>query len=258
MAFAHEEVRVAQLAGNLEANARSARYDALMRMADHHDCRYIASAHHADDQIETLLMNLMRGSGLWAMGGMRASTTLRHRTLIRPMLAVTRDEIMALLDRASLAWRDDETNADTGYTRNRIRHELVPVLRSIDPGIAEHAAQWAGDLSGLQINIDAQIDQIIAIAHQTSNAWHWNRDELQGVPALLLGRLPHRFCMDRLGRVGLDQLTRRAIDDWVRSVKSDATDPTTHRIGPIVSCVDAHSVRFEPAGDTRQESGAAS
>ncbi|MEZ6162811.1 MAG: tRNA lysidine(34) synthetase TilS [Phycisphaerales bacterium] len=254
--FTHAPARVTDLPGNLEANAREARYQALQQLAAEQNCPFIATAHHADDQLETLMINLMRGSGLRAMGGMDPATSLGSSVLIRPMLEITRDEILAFLSRASLKWNEDETNQDTSYTRNQIRHQLLPVMRKIDTEIAQHAAQWAADFSQAQQLVDTQVTQILARASRKDQRWTWDRSVLSVQPSFLLGFLPGRFCIDELNRIGLDKITRRAIEAWSRAVKSDSTDPTTHRIGPIVAHVDAHSVCIEPAKDNDQSTGA--
>lgn len=190
------------------------------------------------------------------MGGMPPETQLDQTILIRPMLEITRDEILGLLSRASLKWNEDETNQDTSYTRNQIRHQLLPVMRQLDPDIAQHAAQWASDLSQASSIIDAQVTPLITQASRSNQRWWWDRSDLSTQSAFLLGMLPHRFCIEELNRNGLDQITRRAIDSWTRAVKSDSTDPTVHRIGPIVARVDAHRVCFEAAIDTDPRTGA--
>jgi tRNA(Ile)-lysidine synthase len=253
--FTHASVQVRSKPGNLEANARSARYAALQQLAFEHNCPFIASAHHADDQLETLLMNLMRGSGIRAMSGMQGVTPLDQTTLIRPMLDITRDEIVELLQRTSIDWREDETNSDISLTRNRIRHQLLPVMRLIDPRIAEHASQWASDLSQVESLINEQVETVINCAERAQSAWRWSRDMFRDQSELILGCLPHEYVVRAMERVGLDSITRRSIVAWVRSVKSNDTDPAIHRIGPIVSRVDAHSVTLEPANDTQQDSG---
>ena len=190
------------------------------------------------------------------MRGMPSDTHLGQAMLIRPMLEITRDEILAFLSRASLKWNEDETNQDTSYTRNQIRHQLLPVMRQIDTDIAQHAAQWAADFSQAQQLVDTQVTQILDRASRKDQTWTWDRSVLSDQPSFLLGFIPGRFCIDELNRIGLDKITRRAIEAWSRAVKSDSTDPTTHRIGPIVAHVDAHSVCIEPAIDNDQSTGA--
>ncbi|MHA7812797.1 MAG: tRNA lysidine(34) synthetase TilS [Phycisphaerales bacterium] len=247
--FTSRDIRVLNSSGNLEANARQHRYAALSELAAEHSCPYIATGHHADDQLETLLLHLMRGSGLRAMSGMDARSTRDGAVLLRPMLDVTHQELLELLTRAGTPWREDPTNQDTSLSRNRIRHELIPVMRSIDPQIATHASQWAEDLSQAQPIIENQLDLLFQGADRAEQGFAWTRKRLREVPDVLLGLIPRRVC-ESLGELrGIDSMTRRAIDSWIRSVKSASTDPTSHRVGPIVSSVDAHRVVVRLAGD---------
>ena len=253
VACTHARVRVRSLPGNQEANARNARYDALIGLAREHDCPFIATGHHADDQLETLLMHLMRGSGTRAMGGMQPVTPIGGCSIVRPMLDITRAEIESMLHELGIAWREDETNLDTEYTRNRIRHELLPVLRGLDPQIAIHAARWAADLSAMQQIIDSQLrSDLLSTCTVDGTRWRWHREQLRQQPGLMLGYLPGMYCRDVLGNRGRDSITRNAIESWIRSVKSDATDPSEHRIGPIISRVRARSVGFEPAHSVQE------
>lgn len=256
VAFVHKLVHVAAQPGNLEANARSARYKALEELASNNDCPFIATGHHANDQLETLIMHLMRGSGTRAMGAMLPERQLGIQRLIRPMLEITRAEIESMLREHDISWREDETNDEIQFLRNRIRHELVPTMSSIDPQIASHASAWASDLVAMQSLIDMQVNtQLISIAQRGELSWTWDRDALRTQPDLLLGYLPIRFCSHALRNTGADQITRRAIEAWVRSVKSDSTDPSTHQIGPILSKVSARCVSFTAIDHEQRDTG---
>lgn len=92
---------------------------------------FIAVAHHADDNLETLLLNLLRGSGLRGLTGMK---TDNGRGILRPLLGVSRQEVLDYLEACGQTFVTDSSNADTQYRRNAIRHELLPLLRSIAPG----------------------------------------------------------------------------------------------------------------------------
>jgi len=103
----------------------------------------IATAHTADDQLETVLMRLLRGSGLTGLGGMRE----RHGAWLKPLLDATRLEIASDLRRARIAWREDASNLDPAWTRNRVRHRAIPaLLAALDPGLAGAGAR--GPVSG--------------------------------------------------------------------------------------------------------------
>ena len=108
--------------GNDEGVARTRRYRALVSMAQEASLRYVASAHHADDQLESMLMAIARGAGLEGLSGVATSRTLDDGvTLIRPMLTVTRIDAEAICLAAGASWAHDVTNDDTDRFRNAVR-----------------------------------------------------------------------------------------------------------------------------------------
>ena len=124
-----------------EARARALRYEALERLRVELDCAHLATAHHADDQAETVLLRAIRGTGLDGLAGIRPS--LDEGRVLRPLLALRRAELRAYLDRRGLASREDASNADLAVPRNRLRHEVLPVLEAIHPRAAERLAALA-------------------------------------------------------------------------------------------------------------------
>jgi tRNA(Ile)-lysidine synthase len=115
---------------SLEATARAARLSALATA----DADAIALAHHADDQAETLLLQLLRGAGPHGLAAMPASRAAGGPPLIRPMLALPRATLETYARQHDVAWIDDESNADTGLRRNFLRHEIAPRLAAAFPG----------------------------------------------------------------------------------------------------------------------------
>jgi tRNA(Ile)-lysidine synthase len=115
----------------IEAAARMARYEFLQRVAAQTDSKYVAVAHHADDNAETICHRIFRGSHLRGAGGMRASRTLgeSETLLVRPLLDCRRSDIEAFCNRENLAWRTDPTNTHNDFTRNFIRNELLPLIK---------------------------------------------------------------------------------------------------------------------------------
>src|SRR5688572_29033082 len=111
----------------LEAAAREARYGFLKSVAARHGARYLATAHTADDQAETLLHRIVRGTGLAGLAGIPRVRPLNElTTLIRPLLGARRSEVLAYLADIGQEYRHDASNLDRRFTRNRIRHELLP------------------------------------------------------------------------------------------------------------------------------------
>lgn len=104
-------------------------------------------AHHRDDQAETLLLHLLRGSGLTGLTGMAADTTVEGLRILRPLLNVSRAEIHASLEERNQSWREDGSNADARYLRNALRLEVLPKLEQLIPGAAERIAATASLLS---------------------------------------------------------------------------------------------------------------
>jgi tRNA(Ile)-lysidine synthase len=131
--FSRSRVRV-EPGGNLQARARTARYAALERAAKASGATLIATAHHADDRAETVLLRLLRGSGPRGL----AVLPPRAGHLLRPLIRARRSDIDAHLARHALAFCRDPSNVDPRFLRARVRAELVPLLEALSPRIAAH------------------------------------------------------------------------------------------------------------------------
>jgi len=129
---------------NLEDAGRRARIAFLEELRHSWHATAVALAHHADDQAETVLMRLLRGAG---PGGLSGMPYRNGRGFIRPLLDVTRAELVTYLAERDMAWREDASNRDTAFLRNRIRHELLPLLERYNPAIRERLATTASVLS---------------------------------------------------------------------------------------------------------------
>lgn len=126
----------------VEETARDMRYDFLRRTARTCGAQWIATAHNAGDNAETILLHLIRGTGLRGLGGIRP----RQGDVIRPLLSVSRNEIEAYLRFWGLPWREDATNRDDAYTRNRLRHRVLPELEAISPGLTVRLGEMSARL----------------------------------------------------------------------------------------------------------------
>ena len=134
-----KKVKVVKSGEGMEAAARSARYKAFAKLKT--NC--IALAHNLDDQAETVLMNLLRGTGLRGASGMAPESRFHGKTLLRPLLDTSRSEIEAYARRHGLEWIEDESNADEALTRNFIRRQVGPVLERRYPRWKENLARAA-------------------------------------------------------------------------------------------------------------------
>ena len=137
LTVAHEKVEeyAAERGLSGEEAGRILRYHHLGETAEKYQCAKIAVAHHEDDDAETVLLNLFRGSGLAGLSGIRPV----RENIIRPLLCVSRKEIEGYLNEQELSWCEDSTNKENDYTRNKIRNELLPwVTENINSRAAEH------------------------------------------------------------------------------------------------------------------------
>jgi tRNA(Ile)-lysidine synthase len=168
-----ERIDVAGEAGarreNLEATARRLRYDFLRRVAENRKCEAVLTAHTQDDHVETIVMRLLRGAGPDGLRGIyqvrRITETVR---LIRPMLDITRDEVIEHCRHHDIAFRTDSSNLLAGLTRNRVRHQLLPLLRSFNHRFNETIARTAELLTDDQDYLRHLSSDIYAVVHNGS------------------------------------------------------------------------------------------
>lgn len=147
-----------------EDAARSARYAALGRLAEGHGVRQVLLAQHADDQVETLLLALSRGAGLPGLSAMPAQFTRHGTSFLRPILQVSSQAIRQWLKDAGVAWVEDPTNADTAYTRNHIRLQLLPALEQVFPQFRETFARSARHAAQAQsLLMDVAQQDLVAV-----------------------------------------------------------------------------------------------
>lgn len=134
--------QAARLGQGLEETARQLRYAFLEETARRENCTHIATGHHRGDQVETVLMNLLRGSGARGLGGIPR----QRGAIIRPMLDVEREDIVAYLSARGIPHVEDESNALPNCTRNRVRHQLLPLLRTLNAQAEAHIVATASRL----------------------------------------------------------------------------------------------------------------
>lgn len=127
--------KIADSAGiSTQMAARDLRFEWLYKMADLHECDYIVLAHNSDDQVETVIFNLIRGTGIRGLTGMH---TLKGK-LLRPLLNVSRKEIEKFVEENYVKHREDSTNIKTIYSRNKIRHLVFPIMEEINPNFRQN------------------------------------------------------------------------------------------------------------------------
>jgi len=154
-------VQARRMGISLEMAGRKARYDFFAKAARAHHCEAVAAAHTADDQAETILLNLARGAGAAGLAGIPYIG--RHGTLkvVRPLRDVNRKSIERFLESRHLAWREDATNADPAFLRNRVRHEVLPFLeKRLNPEIRQALLRVSDILAGENEWLEVLVDDI--------------------------------------------------------------------------------------------------
>jgi tRNA(Ile)-lysidine synthase len=172
----------ADTATGIEERARSLRYAALESLAQRLDCRFVAVGHTLNDQVETVMHRLLRGTGLWGLAGIRECRDLGSAKLIRPLLSISREQIEAYLTSAGQSWRVDASNLDPRWTRNRIRHELLPLLRrDFNPRIDEVVLSVARHAGEVMVFVERQAAEVSAAALLNAElaSQKWNAERLR-------------------------------------------------------------------------------
>ena len=184
-----------------EEAAREARYHFFASAAKQHDCTQIILAHHADDQVETFLFNLLRGGP----SAMKPSSTRTvdgiALTLLRPVLGVWREEIDAYIAQHRVPFREDESNAETRFTRNRLRHESIPALSAAMGRDVRRAIWRAAEILSAE-------DEFIAAQPALANPpAELEVATLRALPLALQRRLVHAWLTSRrVASVGFDEV----------------------------------------------------
>jgi len=148
----------------IEAAARAERYDLLANAAERVGARYLATAHTCDDQVETVLLRLLRGTGLRGLGAIPRTRALTPSlTLVRPLLDCSRETLTAYLAELDQPYRTDTSNLDSQYTRNRVRNELLPLLRKqYNPEVNDALSRYATQAQDAQHLIEELAGELLS------------------------------------------------------------------------------------------------
>ncbi|NOY12488.1 MAG: tRNA lysidine(34) synthetase TilS [Deltaproteobacteria bacterium] len=205
---------------SLEMAGRQARREFLLRQADQVGARLIALAHHRDDQVETFLLRLLRGSGVAGLAAMRP---LRD-CWWRPLLECSRDEILNYARQQQLEWVEDVSNVDTIYLRNRLRHQLLPQLRDVNPQLDRRLAELCRQL---QVDDDywrRQVAEILpSVTLASEDGLRLDRRSLLALPEALRVRVLREALRQVRGDIQrLEAVHLHAVTDLLSSERSQA------------------------------------
>ena len=218
-----------------EAAARRARYAFLERAADALHCAVIATAHTADDQAETMLLQLCRGAGSRGLSGIPP----RRGRVVRPLLAVPRRELERYARETGIPHREDPTNAGDSFARNRLRHHVLPVLETVNPAFLGNFGRCAARLAEDDACLYAQAEAFLE-ANPSLPA-----DMLLALPEAVRGRV-YRLAAGRSLEWAhvpiLDDLCRGGNGRRVSLPEGDAAEKT-QRMPPLFLCRNARGDR---------------
>lgn len=159
--------------------ARELRYNWFYEMLEIHNYDYILTAHHADDSIETFLIHLIRGSGLDGFTGIPT----QNESIVRPLLVFSREEIANYAAANAIQWREDSSNASDKYLRNKVRHDIVPLLKELNPSFLTSFQNTQKYLNEAQVMVeDATIMIFQQVATEVNGEIHFNIDKLKILP----------------------------------------------------------------------------
>lgn len=238
IAFEAVHINIAEISGGVavEETARNERYAALADCARRHGAKYIALAHTETDNAETLIFNIVRGSGLKGACGIPASRPCGIFTIIRPLLSCTREETEEYCRENGIDYVTDATNSDTHYTRNFIRHEILPRLRRINPAAEDSLGNLCALLSRDSDFIEGEAERFFAsLADRRTAAIAALAELHEAVRTRVLARMYHAA-----GSGDIDSLHIRAVCD----IMSGGTGAKTELPGGIFAVVTGDSITF--------------
>lgn len=212
---------------NDEESLRNFRYDFFSSLSEQHGFENIALGHQKNDQAETLLMNLIRGTGPLGLAGMPS----RHGKYIRPLLNVTRTDILHYLSARQLTFRSDESNTETRYTRNRIRQELIPLLETrFNPNIITTLSRSAL-LFGSIARVQAKYSPKKCPLTYHGNTASFSRSDFRALPPLSQKTLLRNVSRTLSNKHYIP--TQDTLDELGRLIKASKKSSAAMTTGPL-------------------------
>ena len=172
--FEHDVLPPMGATGNFHDYARKYRYEFFLRTAKKYGATKIATAHHADDQLETVIHRLLRSGNPTSLIGLRPKTMIAEIALVRPLLDASKSEISEYAQKHAVIFREDETNALPLYTRNRIRQQIIPILKAEEPVIDSHIKQLSQNLHDDDDYFNDQLTQLLTQIMTTNDGFEFS------------------------------------------------------------------------------------
>ena len=237
--FLSQKIDIKAICGDngFEEIARNVRYKAFEETAEIMQCTTVSLAHTASDNLETMIFHLCRGAGALGLSGIPVQRPLGKFVVVRPMLDVTREEILAYTQENGLSFRTDSTNADTAYTRNFIRAEIIPLMKKINLSAEENARYASVAVSDLQAYAKEAAEDFLQTYVKNGNV---PADQLQKLSSAVRYPVLEALCK-RAGGESLSHAQVQALEDIVSQRKTGASVSLS---GNLVAKLDGETLRF--------------
>jgi tRNA(Ile)-lysidine synthase len=223
--FHTESVNTEQIAsetGNsIQETARNLRYAFFYRLLETHQLDYIATAHHADDTLETVVFHFLRGTGLKGMTGI----PYRNDRVVRPLLEVQREAIQHYALEYQVVHREDSSNQSTKYSRNKIRLQILPKIEEVFPGSDQRMLQSIAHLQGARYYFEQEVNRI------RKKLFDYRKQDIY-IPLRLLDKMPHQetLLLELLHPFGFHTNQISEVLSLLESTSGRRVESSTHRI----------------------------
>ena len=237
-----KDVYPGDMQGSVAGNARDLRYEALTQAARSVNASFVATAHHGDDQLETIIIALCRGAGADGLSGMAWTRPLEDGlSLVRPLLGLRKINCKAFCQMAELKWREDPTNVDPKQVRARLRRDVLPVLEELWPEAASRATGAADAMAMARDALDIQLQTTFGNA----TVKDWNRSDIALLPLPIIAAGLRRAAIanypDIAASLGQSQLNQAA-----EAICSDDRAPKEyHWPGSVVLTVTSKQIQMK-------------
>lgn len=236
-----------------ENELREARWEKIMAVARRYRCTCVVTAHHADDQAETVLLRLLRGAGIRGLGAMAPVRRAGPIRIVRPLLTFEKRRLADYLRQRKVEWREDSSNQDRRHLRNRIRAEMMPLLCSCQPQIASILSNTAAQMR----RVDRFMSKLVQQSAAEMQIQQWNRsvrslprEKLRSMDAAILTLLLRRWLIG-LG-VSADRLNYTKLDHIRRCMMQKKSGTFIELEGGKAVCIERVHVRYRAAGKLKR------
>ena len=198
---------------SVETAARNARYDFFYKIMKEMGIKILATAHNADDNLETLLFNIARGTGLGGLCGIPESRPIGDCVVIRPILTMEKEKIISFCENNGLSFVTDSTNADNEYTRNKIRNRIIPILKEINPNAVRNASRMTESLKDDSLCLQSMADWFV---EELGGNYSIELEKLCGSPSSIVNRALIRLYDEITGGKSLEATHINAIKELAK------------------------------------------